>query len=197
MGNKCPDRQLISVYHDGELPSPWKEKLEDHISGCRSCRERLEAYRHISEASVRAEPPDAAYERVWRRLEAATGNVKNTRFSAERVSRRWLQKRIAVPVPAAVAAAVLLIVFAFIWVINTGGATETPGMVLASEAEFDMPGFIPYPDMESVLHYLSGRDNGEMLIIRLPEIRNFQQHGEPAIIRAADYSRNVQGWRKP
>jgi len=199
MGNLCPDRQLISVYHDGELPSPWKEKLESHISGCPSCRKRLEAYRRISEkpCPTSADTADTARERVWRRLESAVAGNVTTPLSSAPPRRIWLQKRISVPVPAAVAAAVLFIVFASFWVIKPAGTAEMPGMILASEAEFDMPAVFPYSDMESVLHYLSGRDNSEVLIIRLPESRNFQQYGEPAIIRAADYSRNIQGWRKP
>jgi hypothetical protein len=190
MGNVCPDRQLISVYHDGELPSPWKEKLESHISGCPSCNERLEAYRQITE--VPACDMDTARERVWQRLESNSAPPSAGRSF-------WLQNRITLPVPAVAAAALLLVFFAFIWVKTPGGTAETSDMLLASEDEFEIPGIIPASDMESVLQYLAGRDNGEMLIIRLPESRNFQQYGEPAIVRAADYSRNVQGqgWRKP
>jgi hypothetical protein len=56
--------------------------------------------------------------------------------------------------------------------------------------------------MENVLQYLSSRDNGEIIILRLPESRNFVNYGEPAIIKAADYTRqatgrNMPGWRKP
>jgi len=52
--------------------------------------------------------------------------------------------------------------------------------------------------MEEVLQQLAGgRDNGEVLIIRLPESRNFTSYGEPAIINAADYSRINPARRRP
>jgi hypothetical protein len=60
-------------------------------------------------------------------------------------------------------------------------------MTVASETDFETPGIIPM-DMESVLQYLSGGDNGEVLILRLPESRNFNNYSEPAIIKAADYN---------
>ena len=33
----CPDRGLLSAYVDGEVPSPWKERLAAHLSECPSC----------------------------------------------------------------------------------------------------------------------------------------------------------------
>jgi len=70
-------------------------------------------------------------------------------------------------------------------------------MTLAAETEFDAPDIIPASNMESVLQYLGSRDNGEIIILRWPESRNFVNYGEPAIIRAADYSRQTTGRRKP
>jgi hypothetical protein len=68
--------------------------------------------------------------------------------------------------------------------------------VISYEEEFDIPEIYPDLDMASVLQYLNDRDNsGEVLIIRLPESRNFVNYSEPAIIRAADYSPNVRGRR--
>ncbi|GHU05470.1 hypothetical protein FACS1894147_11680 [Spirochaetia bacterium] len=44
----CPDRQILSLYHDDELPSPWKEKLESHVASCPACAARLAQYRDLS-----------------------------------------------------------------------------------------------------------------------------------------------------
>jgi len=41
----CPEPQLISIYLDNELPSPWKEKLESHLAECSSCREKLDGFK--------------------------------------------------------------------------------------------------------------------------------------------------------
>lgn len=44
----CPNSDLYSAYVDGEVPSPWKEKLEAHISHCKNCRERVFRYEALS-----------------------------------------------------------------------------------------------------------------------------------------------------
>ena len=44
----CPDNQLISAYFDDELDSKWSEQVESHISSCRECSRKLEAYRQLS-----------------------------------------------------------------------------------------------------------------------------------------------------
>ena len=48
MRQECSFRQWISVYFDGEMVSPWKEKMEAHIKGCADCAGQLEAYKKIS-----------------------------------------------------------------------------------------------------------------------------------------------------
>jgi hypothetical protein len=70
-------------------------------------------------------------------------------------------------------------------------------MPVIGAAESDIPEIFPDLDMASVLQYLNDRDSGEVLIIRLPESRSFLNYSEPAIIRAADYSPNVQRGRRP
>ena len=192
----CPDRQLLSVYFDGELPSPWKEKMAAHIAGCPACARRLQAYRRVSLGKAAGEGNaelESARERVWQKLAQRTGSG---------VSRAAMwRRRVSIPLPAAAAtaaAAILLVIaLAFLVVLRVTNAENISGMTLASEAELDTPGVIPVSNMEDVLQYLGSRDNGEILIIRLPESRNFVNYGEPAIIKAADYSRNVPGRRRP
>jgi len=211
MARLCPDRQLLSVYFDGELPSPWKEKMESHIAVCPQCARRLEAYRRVSRAPAEdtfAKEAEAAKERVWRKLEQRTGITAGTASGSTawpkivRGEAVW-RRHISVPLPAAVAAAVVLFAaLALVITLRITGSTESSGMTLAAETEFDAPGIIPVSDMEDVMQYLSSRDNGEIIILRLPESRNFVNYGEPAIIKAADYSRqttgrNMPGWRKP
>jgi len=213
MARLCPDRQLLSVYFDGEMPSPWKEKMESHIAGCPQCARQLEAYRRVAQAAAEdASAEDAALEavkeRVWRKLEQRTGMTADKAVGSAAAwpravpGRAVWRRRISVPLPAAAAAVVLFIALALVIALRITGPAESSGMTLAAETEFDAPDIIPASSMESVLQYLGGRDNGEIIILRLPESRNFVNYGEPAIIRAADYSRqtstkNMQGWRKP
>jgi len=197
MIQECPDRQLLSVYFDGELPSPWKEKMEAHVAGCPACARRLEAYRRDSLVAAREGDAGlpAARERVWQKLEQRMGaDVPSAR---PRYAAVW-RRSVSIPLPAAAAAAIILIVaLAFLVVLRVTSTEGMSGMTFASDAELDAPGIIPVADMEDVLQYLGSRDNGDIIILRLPESRNFVNYGEPAMIKAADYSRTVPGRRRP
>ena len=176
---------MISVYLDGELPSPWKEKLESHVSDCRECAERMEAYRSVSFGSAGAgEDAEGASDRVWQRLNASMKDGK-------RLSRRraiW-RRSVSLPIPAAAALIVLVTALALI---TAGPRTDGMSAVsLATETEFDLPA----SDMESVMEYLIGRSGSEVLMMRLPKYESFVSSGEPAIIRAADYSRQIASWQ--
>ena len=203
----CPDPQLLSIYMDGELPSPWKEKMEAHLAECPACTEKYKNFRHLQEmfkeetnqsrtntangatlqaSSAEQELIESAKENVWRKME-----------NRQRYSRRsvWRYK-ISVPLPAAaVAAAIILVFLTVLFIRGVNLQPQDPAaksnFILASEEE-EMPSVIPAAqDMNGLLQLL-GSDGTDVLILRLPESRNFSRSGEPAIIRAADYSRGSQ-----
>jgi anti-sigma factor RsiW len=193
----CPDHQFLSVYLDGEMPSPWKEKMESHLEQCPRCRRRLESYRLISasvagngaeeETHADAARVREAQERVWRNLE------ERERFHHSgaliRRSSVW-RRRISIPFPAvAAAAAVLVIATAALWVRRPAEPALIPNVTLASGENLQEPEIVPIADMNGVLQYLGREDEGDILILRLPESSNFMSNGEPAILKAADYSR--------
>jgi len=193
----CPDRQLLSVYLDGEMPSPWKEKMESHLAQCGGCREQLENYRRLfaqpEEALLHEKAAmEAAKDRVWQNLQSRRRVGRRSRvFAVASVLRR----KVSIPLPAAAAAAVIIFLAAF-WIrggSTSGSATKPaelaviPNTILASE---DMPNIIipASSDMKGALQYLGGFDSGDIIILRLPESRNFLNFSEPAIINAADYT---------
>jgi anti-sigma factor RsiW len=183
----CPDRQLLSVYLDGELPSPWKEKMETHLGRCPQCGERLETYRRLF-APLSAPPENVAKERVWRALEAG---VRSGIYGGPRRYAAVWRRSVSIPLPAAAAVAVVIIAaLAALWVRRPAENTALPNMIVASEENL-APGVVPVSDMNGVLQYLGAGDSGDILILRLPESRSFTSSGEPAIIRAADYARNA------
>jgi len=199
----CPDRQLISVYYDGELPSPWKEKLESHLAQCPRCMSRLERYRSLSLEQTAAQnlPVKNAQDNVWARLEKQTGMQAQTQTSVIIKPAVFWNRRLTLPLPAAAAAAILIVIaLALLWTVRP--RENIPAITVASETysmqpagtgmDFDPPGVVPVTDLNGVLQYLRSRDSGDILILRLPESRNFFSSGDPAIIKAADYSR-----RKP
>jgi hypothetical protein len=217
----CPDPQLLSIYMDGELPSPWKEKMETHLTECSECRGKFNNLAHLhgmfkiekteDEAPVgfalsERELMEKAKERVWQKLEAGhsfnsgrrvqgSGRIRN---GGQFRSYNMLKRKLSIPLPVAVAAALVIALLAGFGIrgnsVNNGGfayqnidPVERTGFILAAEEE--MPGIMPVgSDLNSVLQYL-GVDRSEVIILQLPESRNFSRSGEPAIIRAADYRR--------
>ncbi len=182
----CPDRQLISLYVDGELPSPWREKLETHLTGCASCARAVESYRGISAelAAVPAEGLDEAKSRVWNAVS------KRLAASSAPVPFRHTRRPLVLPIPAAVAA---LLVVAIAAAGGTGVALGSGRNAAKSEAvavvEQPPTPAVPVSDMGSVLRYLDSQEGaGDILIIRLPEGSNFSSDGRPTLIRAADYN---------
>ncbi|MDR0554998.1 MAG: zf-HC2 domain-containing protein [Treponema sp.] len=187
----CPDREIVSVYLDNELPSPWKEKMEAHLADCPGCRARLDRYRLVSQA-LREEVPaleEATRERVWKTIGA--GRTDSMVFTA--VRRVW-RGSVTVPVPViAAAAALFAFTLGFAWIGRSADRYREQTESMASAGiELDAPGIMPLSDMNSVLQYLSGEDSGDTMILLLPESKSFTSVGEPAIIKAADYPRRYQ-----
>jgi hypothetical protein len=188
----CPEHQILSVYLDGELPPPWKEKLENHLGRCAPCRERLESYRNMSRALGAGDPAgedretaalgtvlEQAKERVWLKLQAPAETA------ASRGPGLW-SRSVSVPFPLAAAAALLVIalgLFAFRQFFFTVPAQDG---LMAGGVDIDLHDIVPVSDMSGVLQYLGSQDAGDIVILRLPESRNFMSSGEPRIIRAAE-----------
>jgi anti-sigma factor RsiW len=168
---------MLSLYYDGELPSPWKEKLETHLEACSPCRERLEQFRRLSGTLDCGSSTQAPEERVWQRLNG--GGARKREVPA----RVW-NRSVSVPLPLLAAAAALILAFA-VFFVRTPRAAAPDDSALAA---FDMQTIVPVSDMEGVLQYLGDDNSPDIMIIRLPESRSFMSSGEPAIIRAADYS---------
>ena len=186
----CPERQMISLYHDRELSSPWKEKMEAHLDSCEECRAILASYRRLETdlENLPVETIEAAGERVWNKLLPLAGRdslpVRRTRV------RVW-NRNVTLPLPAVAAAAVFVIVL-FVAFFTMGGKTQPLSLPYDSMAVMGLDdwGTIPIQqDMNEVMRYLSSQDNGDFMVIRLPESRRFSRTGEPALINAADYSR--------
>jgi anti-sigma factor RsiW len=191
----CPDRQLLSVYLDGELPSPWKEKMEKHLASCPLCRETLEGWRRLS---LRLEEtPDAgeAQDRVWERLSAPVEQAAGPGRVPRRAQDRAGMWRRNVPLPftaaLAAAAAVLAIVFTTILVKRPVDIPAADNSPVTAGIDMNVQSIVPVSDMNSVLRYLESTDSGDIMIIRLPESRRFVNAGEPMIIKA-DYGSKSQ-----
>jgi anti-sigma factor RsiW len=174
----CPDRQILSVYFDNELTSPWREKLEEHLSGCPECSARLEAYKKNHELLPGAEQPAlrTAEERIWEKIAPLAETHRTT-------VRGFWGASVTLPFPVAAAAGLVLVTaFALLLVFRP---VNTPVSQFAG-AGMEVQSI---SDMNSLLEYLDSDNSADMVIIRLPET-TFTSYGEPRVLRAADYSRN-------
>ena len=53
----------LSAYHDGELPSEQRERVERHLAGCAACAADLEQYRRLSTLLAAAPRPHLTSEK--------------------------------------------------------------------------------------------------------------------------------------
>jgi len=208
----CPDRQIISLYHDGELPSPWKGKLEAHLETCAECRTILAGYKNLEGYlhDFSQETEQAASERVWKKLANYVGdnivsnaipdfpeNAATIRAkAAERgvFSRKKVWNRtISLPLPAAAAAVLIVIGFLtfMVWGNRNRPLPDQSPIASVTNIGFDEQGILDIQDMNDVLQYLASQDKIEFMVIQIPERWNFSRSGEPALINAADYSRRL------
>ena len=193
----CPDREVISLYHDGELPSPWKEKLETHLESCPACSKVLAGYKYIGKdlEELRTETVQAAQDRVWGKIAglAAAGadiHAEDRRIQRTGGVKKIWNRSISLPLPAAAAAAVLIAALFFALLgIRPGMQPKQPDAAAVAKIGLDDQGIVPVNDMTGVLQYLSSQDNNDVMVIKLPESRHFSRSGDPALINAADYSR--------
>ena len=141
----CPDTSLFSAYVDGEVPSPWKEKLEEHLATCEKCRAVERRYRALRgamrqisarEPAVTDEFLESSFKKLSPRWEIAAEKAAAERSaSAPTVSRR------SVTIPwAALAAMFLVAVFVpsfFAVKAMEGHAPESPPPMQAAQNDND------------------------------------------------------------
>lgn len=203
----CPDPELLSVYADHEVPSPWAEKLEAHLAGCPACAEKLRRYRSLSAslgADRAASDPAlaAARERIRQKLEHAETRV---------ITPRSWHRSVNLPLPVAAAAALALVVGTALLVRFPGAtgsamaateaakeaatraalAAQAAQATLAEQAAVlssPVQPAVPVNSMSDVLKYLDSQgSSAEIIILRLPEGNSLTTLGEPALLRETDY----------
>ena len=198
----CPDDQVLSLYFDKELPAPWKGKFEAHLGSCPECQLHLRQYTKLREilkedqVTVSEEIKNRVWDKVYE-SEIYSG-PEEPLYTQEHRKRHTPVKAfwnhtVTLPLPAAAAAAAAFIIITFLAIqgFQSPGAGITQRTEIVAGIATDVQGMIPESDMDSVLQYLSRDDMADFVIIRLPETRSFSSSGEPALLKAADYSRRA------
>ena len=127
----CPNKDLYSVYIDGELPSPWKEKLEAHLKDCSECRTVLNSYEELSRKIAATKPPNLNMNESFLRLCEKRKNTLNT-GNFKNKKENWLYKTVKIPIPALAAAALFLFVFTPVLFMTIKKTTENESVVISN-----------------------------------------------------------------
>ncbi len=175
----CPDDALLSAHADGEVPSPWKERMDSHISGCSRCTARIAEYRALSQAmaqgftSGESRALNLAKSRIGTSIDFSAGNRKAT---ASRLAWGWelWSRRVTLPMPfLAISAAAFVLLF---------GATiglfrdRSPGMAAASGSVT-----VQAANLEMMAQYLR-QQSVQPVMIEIPSEPVFYQPGNPLIV---------------
>jgi hypothetical protein len=181
----CPDKQLLSVYYDGELPSPWKEKMGIHLASCADCRTVMAAYRKLSLVLKEDLSPVLA-KRCVSFLQARKAPAAPQAKRKSSLMRRTITRRVAVPLPfAAIAAAALIFAFASLFL--RAGAYRAPEAAAVAEGIDFMPEEIyEAGSMDDALRFIESEEffagpQSGYVIMRLPENKTFYNFGAPQI----------------
>ncbi|MGP1454221.1 MAG: anti-sigma factor family protein [Treponema sp.] len=108
----CPNKELFSAYLDGEIPSPWKERLADHLQKCYECQKRYDSYQKLHTLMQRyAFPSEKDFVQSFSLLATKRKMaLRRKKSDAKKMKKHWIHSSVSVPAPAC-AAALLLLVF--------------------------------------------------------------------------------------
>ena len=129
----CPDKDLYSAYIDGELESPWKEKIEEHLSSCEKCRSVVDSYRKISLKLSAVSSSELDLDGSFLKLYAKRQDCLKRMEDNKNKPTSWFYKSNKIPVPALAAAALFLFVLTPIIVLSTQKTLAPSGAVAAIE----------------------------------------------------------------
>ncbi|AIN93543.1 anti-sigma factor family protein [Treponema putidum] len=135
----CPDKDLYSVYVDGELESSWKEKIEEHLASCEKCKRVVDSYRTISLKLSENSSPDLDIQGSFLKLYAKRQDCLKRMEINRNKPTSWMYKSNKIPIPALAAAALFLFVLTPIVVLSTQKSLTPSESVAVSEFKSAAP----------------------------------------------------------
>jgi len=168
-----PDDQLLSAYLDGEVSDETRAHVEEALAADPDCRERYDRFCMLRRSLDQAPEPDFedAQHRVW----YAIGSARKAR------SERLWSRRVSIPIPAAVAAAVVAFAVGSVFTllaVADGLPSDPPtaGVVDESRIRLDRA------EVEQLLGAMNAGESYREIRIDLPESPRFEVRGEPALV---------------
>jgi predicted anti-sigma-YlaC factor YlaD len=185
----CPNPDLLSAFFDGEVDSPWSERIQEHVEACPRCQRVMARLRHLSQVLLEDEEPPVAGA-----LERTRELLHDLRSPGWIGRRRVLwRKRVSMPV-AAVAAMFVVILGLGGMLIFLGTRPNFPFMSIKRQPSglTEVQVAAPIEDLEQLLRSLDNQPGYDQIIITLPKDTEFLQFGEPKMLRADEYSRRLR-----
>jgi len=140
----CEFLERVSTFVDGEMSREESERVREHIAACAVCR--------------RAEQEFLLVRQQIRSYETAPGAYNRAR-ALGKITERWWEKKIALPVP--VFALAVLLVLAFVsWSLFARPSVTAPPQIksLAKETPVDgQPSFLDFDHGERAVIYKARR----------------------------------------
>ena len=104
----CVDDELLNTYLDDELQEPWKTQVQEHLSYCNACRQRLEQLRSLHQKIYDARLRDSD---IQARQDRVLAYFEKTRFPATNKKMHIFRKKIQIKlVPALITSAAAFVV---------------------------------------------------------------------------------------
>ena len=201
----CPDRDLVSAFVDGEVPSPWRERLEEHLASCAKCASLAAKYTALGER-LRAElaADDAAsLARGRAKLDALLSSRAEAEVSGMPAvggatildaSRRSWRRSVSLPLPLAAAAALLAVLLGGSAAMVALRPSRGPAIQAVASGEIAPPSSqarAQPASMDELLRYLDAQGGQVTLTIKLPDETTFGSAGKPVIMRSGQVLRGT------
>lgn len=182
----CPDDALLSAFVDGEIPSPWKERMEIHMAGCRECSRKVESFRSLQRSMLALDAEadlrtlSAAKARIGASIDFGATDRNVGTSAVERLRHLWTQR---VPMPMPILAASLL---ALVFLVGISLGLFSPFMnragLMASASKTIAP---QAATLEMIAQYMK-QSSVEPLMIEMPQESIFSQLGNPIVVSSPD-----------
>jgi anti-sigma factor RsiW len=184
----CPDRELLSAWLDGEVPSPWRETLERHVRSCAACTgavKSMDMTRALFAAEVATfgATAEAVRARVAGRIASASPRQSGRLYA-------FGGRRLSIPAPLAAAAAVAIMAMGLA-LAASGHRNADLRLAVRRSAEASSVATSGM-GIESVIDFISRQNSAVNINITLPAEAFGVNAGEPFIVREADYQNGIR-----
>ncbi|MDA3956847.1 anti-sigma factor [Oceanispirochaeta sp.] len=183
----CPDDKLLSAFYDGEVSSPWKEEIEEHIQVCDDCHSILKEFEQQS-AQLHSEGEPAltsSFEDI-QKLIRHKENIDGIHFLPA-------FKNPVFPIAAA-AAAILAFFFGLSMAGSPGPNASYMDLPLAISEGWSVPPgdmMIPGEDIEAMLSLINQSESSlfsQEASLNLPGDLSLALYGDSQLVRSASFT---------